>query len=302
MEIVCPLCKKSAAFLFEIGDLNRHVSNKIFNYWRCLDCELIFLTNIPENTGEYYQDEYYRIPSIRRMRKIARAQKYQIDLVQKYVKSDRLLEIGPGVGYFAYQAKEAGFKVDAIEQDDRCCDFLSKVIGVNAVKSNSPHMIIDTMKSHDVITMWHVIEHLPDPWTCLDSAARNLSPGGILLIATPNPISFQFRLLGASWPHVDAPRHLHLIPIGLLIRYLSNLGLEPVKIVSKDKGIKYLNRFGWQRYLINLFPNKPLKKFWFFLGYLLGYLFSFPMKIWECRGLRGSAYTVVFRNSGSASL
>ncbi|MBW1910575.1 MAG: class I SAM-dependent methyltransferase [Deltaproteobacteria bacterium] len=218
-----------------------------------------------------------------------------MDLIHKFVASGHLLEIGPAVGYFAYQAKQAGFEVDTVEQDARCCEYLTTVVGVNAIRSDSPHTIIDTMDSHDVITMWHVIEHLPDPWACLNSATKNLVPGGVLLIATPNPAAFQFRVLGSFWPHVDAPRHLCLFPKDLLVQRLERLDMELVMIVSKDRGITYLNRFGWQRFLTNLFPPMLQSVIGLFFGYMGGYLISLTMKIRESREMCGSAYTIIFR-------
>lgn len=298
MPAHCPNCNRKSIFLFNTKDLNRRVSNETFTYRRCPDCGLFFLAQIPDNMSDYYQQEYYRIPSPGRLRRVARAQKYQMDLIRNFVKSGNLLEIGPAVGYFAYQAKQAGFEVDTVEQDARCCEYLTTVVGVNAIRSDSPHKTIDTMGSHDVITMWHVIEHLPNPWACLNSAAKNLIPGGILLIATPNPAAFQFRILSSLWPHIDAPRHLYLFPKDLLVERLETLGLEPVKIVSRDKGITYLNRFGWQRFLTNLFPPVLQRGIGLFFGYMGGYLVSLTMKIRESRELCGSAYTIIFRKSG----
>ena len=60
--------------------------------------------------------------------------------------------------------------------------------------------------------MFQIIEHLIDPWDTLQAAAESLLPGGVLVVATPNPGAFQFRFLRGRWTHVDAPRHTALIP------------------------------------------------------------------------------------------
>jgi 2-polyprenyl-3-methyl-5-hydroxy-6-metoxy-1,4-benzoquinol methylase len=62
--------------------------------------------------------------------------------------------------------------------------------------------------SFDVITLWHVLEHLPDPRATLDQVRHLLAPGGQLLVAVPNFASLQARLTGARWFHLDVPRHL----------------------------------------------------------------------------------------------
>lgn len=288
----CSFCKGKYEVLFTTKDFNRKISQRDFVYFRCPACKLISISEIPDDLGNYYTSEYYRIPSLAKLKRIVRAERYKIGMVVKeFVKSGTLLEVGSAFGVFAYQAKEAGFIMDAIEMDGRCCDYLKNVIGVNAVQSDMPHKAVESMKKHDVIAMWHVLEHLANPWECLDAMAENLSPEGILVIATPNPEAFQFKLLKADWPHIDAPRHLYLIPANLLIQRLKPLGLEPVMLTSNDKGAQSWNRFGWQRYLMNRFSNKLAQK----AAFILGYIVSLPMGLWERRDFNGSAYTIILQ-------
>jgi len=70
----------------------------------------------------------------------------------------------------------------------------------------------------------------------LEEASKKINPGGIILIATPNPSSFAFRLLGRFWPHIDAPRHINLIPESLLTTKLKDLGFDLVVKTTNDKG------------------------------------------------------------------
>lgn len=287
----CSFCKGKYEVLFTTKDFNRKISQRDFVYFRCPACKLISISEIPDDLGNYYTSEYYRIPSLAKLKRIARAERYKIGMVKEFVKSGTLLEVGSAFGVFAYQAKEAGFIMDAIEMDGRCCDYLKNVIGVNAVQSDMPHKAVESMKKHDVIAMWHVLEHLANPWECLDAMAENLSPEGIIVIATPNPEAFQFKLLKADWPHIDAPRHLNLIPEKILTDYLKRFGLERVMLTTNDKGGRGWNRFGWQRYLKNRFSGKWMQRIFFMVGYLL----SFPMALWDQRGFNGSAYTIILQ-------
>lgn len=279
---------------FKTKDWNRRVSQETFSYRQCSDCDLIFLSNIPDKLDVYYGDVYYCPPSLEKLKRVAKAESYQVKMILPFVKGGCLLEVGPGFGVFAYQAKVSGFNVDVIEKEERCCDFLSNIIGVNAVRSDLPHKVIEYGKSYDVIALWQVIEHLPSPWEFLENAARKLNVSGVLLIATPNPASFQFRVQRERWPHVDAPRHLCLIPSGLLIKHMSALGLDPVMISYDDKGARSWNRFGWQRYLMNRFSNKWLQRAAFVFGYFLAMLMGF----FDRRNSNGSSYTVIFRKKG----
>ena len=299
MPIICSLCQVEANFLFDAKDLNRKVSDKIFSYYRCPKCQLVFLPQIPENLGDYYTG-YYQFPTLEKIAQTASGERFKIEMVQQFKTAGKLLEIGPSIGVFCYQAKQAGFEVDAIEMSTDCCKFLSKEIGVNAINSDKPPEVIKNMEAHDVIVLWHNIEHLPDPWACLDQVSQNLSPGGILVIATPNPESLGFRMLGSKWPHVDAPRHLNLIPLKTLVEYLKPLKLIPIMATANDSGAQYWNRFSWQVYLMNYFnidgKSYSKKSRWEWLFWAgIGYIISLPLALVERKNLNGSAYTVLFR-------
>ena len=76
----------------------------------------------------------------------------------------------------------------------------------------------------DVVTMWHVIEHLADPLNTLSTVQRVLKPGGLLMLRTPNAASWEARLFRGCWYGVDAPRHLHLFSPDTLARCLAQAG------------------------------------------------------------------------------
>lgn len=101
----------------------------------------------------------------------------------------------------------------------QCCDFIQNELGIRTIQVNNLVAAFEGLSGYDVITLWQVMEHLPDPWSTLKAAVEKLLPGGILVISAPNPASFQFRVLGRFWTHVDAPRHLTLIPSDNAARY-----------------------------------------------------------------------------------
>jgi protein-L-isoaspartate O-methyltransferase len=288
----CPACRGSADHAYRTYDYNQRLSQDEFNYYRCQRCGLIFLDPIPENLGQYYSQTYYAIPrSQRDLAREAASKRYQIEIVRRYVKGGRLLDIGPGHGAFAFLAKEAGFDVSTIEMDPTCCKFLRDEVGVSAIQSDNPAEVLPQLEPQNVITLWHVIEHLPDPWTTLARAAERLTPGGILLIAAPNPQALQFSLFRSRWVHLDAPRHVKLLPAQLLVSRLVSEGLQPVLVTTGDPGGRVLNQYGWRASLINLSERRLPRAAGWRLGRPLGLLAS-PF---ERNGLRGSAYTAIFR-------
>lgn len=277
---------------FDTRDYNRAVSNDLFHYSKCAHCGLISLENIPEDLGPYYVSGYHLQPASDAAIEAGVAhEKYKIDLVRRYVPSGRLLEIGPSWGAFCLLAKRAGFSVEAIEMDPGCCEFLASRIGVHAICRSDEAAALSEAATPDVIAAWHVLEHLRDPWRLIDAAAERLAPGGVLILAVPNPGALQFKILGRYWAHVDAPRHLHLIPPDLLRSRAERAGLKEELCTTTDTGSLGWNEFGWVYSLPHLVSGGLGKRLLRRAGRSITTAAAFA----ERREGAGSAYTSVFR-------
>ena len=290
-----PGCAADESPLLAAPDRNRRVSRQLFRYVKCARCGLIRLADPPADLAPYYPAEYYELPSLQRLARIADADLFKIDLVRRFATRGRLLEIGPAHGVFAYQAKRAGFEVDVIEMDARACEHLRDTVGVNAWCSAAPHEVLERAAPYDVIALWHVIEHVPDPWTLLRYIAAALTPGGIAVIAAPNPDAWQFSVMGSRWPHLDAPRHLYLLPLSVITSFLSPFGVALVHADTMDADARHWNRFGWQRLLMNEVPGKWPGR----AAYVAGTALSVAIAPFESRRAQGSAYTMVLRRQAA---
>lgn len=273
-------------------DTNRRISAVVFEYRRCEGCRLVFLDGPPADLGRYYVAGYHLIPLSQRSidRAMAR-ERYKLDLVRRFARRGRLIEIGSSWGAFAALAARDGFEVTAIEQDAACCAFMRAHFGVEALAAADPGAALAAAPKADVIALWHVFEHLADPWAFLRLAATRLNPGGVLVIATPNPEALQFRLFGTYWTHLDAPRHLWLVPREVLARQAKSSGLEPVLSTTRDPGSSGWNGFGWGFSLRNVLSLYPLTRLAPYVGAGLAAL-AWPVETAEGRG---AAYTAVFR-------
>jgi 2-polyprenyl-3-methyl-5-hydroxy-6-metoxy-1,4-benzoquinol methylase len=288
--MTCPLCGADSSFAFSVGDRNRRLSDELFDYERCERCATLFLANVPEDLGRYYPSEYYQLPSAEQLERVRRAEAFKLDLLG-VPPAGRLIEVGPGAGGFAYSARRAGFDVTGIEMDARASDHVREVAGVDVVTSATPHEALAQLPPSRVIALWHVLEHLPDPWACVAAAAENLEPGGRLVIAVPNPESLQMRVLKRDWAHIDAPRHLFLIPSRTLLAQAERHGLECVRLTTRDRGGIYWNRFGWQYALMRPGASRARVVAATAFG-VAATLAAAPL---ELRPLRGAAYTAVLR-------
>ncbi|MEZ4668968.1 MAG: class I SAM-dependent methyltransferase [Anaerolineae bacterium] len=317
MSVPCPQCKHSSILLIETTDINRHRSQDTFQYYRCSNCALVFLDPIPDNLGQYYQQEYYAIPnSLDDLKVLAESQRSRLGIVEQYHQSGRLLEIGSSYGDFAYAAKEAGYQVDVIEMDQECCNFLNTHTTIHAIQSDNPSETLSSLGIYDVIVMWQVIEHVQNPWQLLKVISEHLASGAVLILATPNPHSLQFRLFRHFWAHVDCPRHLQLIPPLLMGHYAESVGLKPAQITTNDiESLKH-NTFGWKKSLMNrlgvsvsdgsvepvettIINFKPSRSLSYVMSrYMLSiliWLISLVFSPIERTGLRGSSYTAVLQ-------
>lgn len=306
-QVPCRFCGRPARLRFQTRDWNCQLSEETFRYYRCAACEATFLSPVPGDLDRYYPADYYGRPaSLEELARVAEAERYKLTLVRRFRSGGRLLEIGPSAGAFAHLAAVAGFKVDTIEIDAECCRFLREIVGVRAIQSGMPSHVIPTLEPYDVISLWHVIEHLPDPWETLSAAAARLRPGGIVVIGAPNPDAFQLRLFGTYWTHIDAPRHLQLLPIQTIVRRARMLGLRPRLQTTTNKGDLGWNAFGWEKSIDNVFkaggPHHSLpqrrRESWG-LGSAIGWWLSVLAIPIDRTGKLGSTYTLVLEKPGT---
>ncbi|WP_282080008.1 class I SAM-dependent methyltransferase [Aquimarina algiphila] len=128
----------------------------------------------------------------------------KVNLINKLSKeSGILLDIGAGTGDFLNTAKKKNWKVEGVEPNDQAKK-LARKKGIE-LRSNTTNL---EPQSFDVITMWHVLEHIPDLKAQIIELKRLLKPNGLILIAVPNFKSYDATYYKSFWAAYDVPRHL----------------------------------------------------------------------------------------------
>lgn len=181
-----------------------------------LDTELQLLKTTPqpsaENLGRYYESEDYisHTDSKRSLfEKLYHAVKQKalqdkVSLITGLTgKKGELLDIGAGTGDFAIEAAKSGWKVTGFEPSEKART-IAKSKGVDLADTTTE--LADN--SFDVITMWHVLEHVPDVEKQIIELKQLVKPGGHIIIAVPNFKSFDAKHYGKFWAAYDVPRHL----------------------------------------------------------------------------------------------
>jgi SAM-dependent methyltransferase len=148
--------------------------------------------------------------------------------IEHYSRGKKLLDIGCGRGLMLKTAQQAGWEVHGTEVNDDAAYHAREILGLN-VRSGELEEAGFKKGMFDVITAWHVLEHLKDPQSTLAACRALLADEGVLVIEVPNLSSLQARLSGRHWFHLDVPFHLHHFTRHSIERVLENAGFIVVK-------------------------------------------------------------------------
>lgn len=271
----CPFCKTESSIVYRTRDYNREITNEVFYLFCCPSCGLYYLGNPPNNLSIYYQNGKLPVnPVDQENWKARRLQQHnKLDLIKALVPSGKLLDIGPNYGEFASLAQDEGYNVSVIECDPICVRFMKRNLALNVIDSCDPSTVLEkSQDTFDVICLWQAIEHLPEPWRVLREAVKRLTKHGILVISTPNPSAWQLQVMGKSWPHLDAPRHLFLLSPKWIINSGKELGLGVLLFTMQDSGDLAWDRATWPMWLTNLLSpkNNLIRRWIWWIGVVLG--------------------------------
>jgi len=131
------------------------------------------------------------------------ALKNKLNLINSESQRGKILDIGAGVGDFLSVAKKDGWEIIGVEPSEKA-KAIAKNKGVTFVESLNDL----ENNSFDVITMWHVLEHVPDLENQIKELKRLIKPSGTIIIAVPNFNSFDAKYYGSFWAAYDVPIHL----------------------------------------------------------------------------------------------
>ena len=198
------------------------VSGEHFELRRDEDLDLLATFPQPENDQlpSYYKSENYIshtdsktsfLDKIYQQVKNLMLQKKLSWIENLSPEKGKILDLGAGTGDFLLAAKKSGWEVTGVEPNEDARSLAGKK-GVRLIEETG------SLPDHefDVITMWHVLEHVPNPFQQIDELSRLLKPNGFLIIAVPNFKSYDAQKYKEHWAAFDVPRHLyHFSPLAI---------------------------------------------------------------------------------------
>ena len=200
-----------------------YASGELFELFSCEDCNFTFTQGFPTGAAmdRYYESSEYISHSdtkkgvmnavYHRVRKYMLGRKARLVMKESRRSSGKLLDIGTGTGYFSSTMMNKGWEVEGIEKNAQARAFAKEKFDLDV----KPEDALKELEAgtFDVITLWHVMEHLENLNETWDRLFELLTDKGILIIAVPNRASYDAERYGANWAAYDVPRHLwHFTP------------------------------------------------------------------------------------------
>jgi len=220
-KVLCNLCGlKNRVVLFNKGDL------KIV---KCTSCGLIYTS--PRLTKREVSKIYATFNtevSSKEVYLFERDSKKRIARIMKLKSAGKLLEVGCSFGYFLNTAKKRGFDVYGIELSKKAVSIGRKKYGLKNVYSKELEKFNTNIK-FDVVTMYHTLEHVPDPRKSILYINKLLKYDGLLVIEVPDVGSFKAKLLKEKWVAYDFNLHYYYFSYKTLRQLLEICGFKIIK-------------------------------------------------------------------------
>ncbi|MEM9835494.1 MAG: class I SAM-dependent methyltransferase [Bacteroidota bacterium] len=230
----CPLCNSRQIHPFLVAK-DHSISQEDFELWSCQNCSFTFTQDAPApaEIGPYYKSENYISHSdtkaglVNRLYHMARDYMLgrKFNLLQRVSKGKKILDYGTGTGYFVDYLQRNNYDAEGIEIDDDARQYGSQKFGI---KIHPPAFLTESTqeKSYDAISLWHVLEHLYEPYDYLKRFHEILKDDGVLLVAVPNFSSSDAQHYGPYWAAYDVPRHLWHFSPDTMEKMMANAGFQ----------------------------------------------------------------------------
>ena len=233
----CPVCRHSDFKpLFTCED--HTVSHETFQLTTCEHCGLVMTNPRPDDDQleKYYQSDAYISHSNKtftitdRVYKVARAftlnWKYKLIHRHAVTSPQSVLDFGCGTGSFLRTCKERGMNISGVEPSEGARRLAVKATGADIAAS-----LDNITDRYDVITLWHVLEHVSDFNDTILQLKSKLAENGTIFIAVPNLNSLDAKTYKQHWAGYDVPRHLWHFSIHTMGRILSQNQLRVTDII-----------------------------------------------------------------------
>jgi SAM-dependent methyltransferase len=234
----CPLCMEEAlAKSIMTKDYNHGIAGK-FSYGKCAQCGLWRQQPRPDEAtlGKAYPLHYGASLDVKqaphsRIHCFANRRRHRLARTLLGGRASAF-DIGCGSGFFLAFLREKGWTVAGVDSAAEHVDYAQKSLGLRDVVIAQWPQYDAGAATYDLVSLIHVLEHLPDPVEGMRKAAGLLKPGGYLLVETPNVNAFARYVFSGRCNLFDAPRHLCLFSRATFNACAAAAGLKTVSLTT----------------------------------------------------------------------
>jgi 2-polyprenyl-3-methyl-5-hydroxy-6-metoxy-1,4-benzoquinol methylase len=217
---------------------------------KCRQCGLVYVNPRyrQQQLQEIYTEEYYDHDGINNGLEFFGYDNYvddeenikttfakRLSTIERYASKGRLLDVGCATGFFLDLARNCGWTVVGSEVSEFSARYAGQTLGLD-VRLGTLEQLGFQSEAFDVVTMWDVIEHVPDPLAELSEVRRILRDGGVLSIITPDVGSLVARVLGARWEEFRRVReHVYFFSRRTMREALRKAGFRVLRTEYADK-------------------------------------------------------------------
>lgn len=233
----CPICYSNKYKIYL-------VRNEIC-YLRCNECNMVYLKDVPsdEALAKFYSSDFFNEDINTIIKDTVERKREQLKMVESLLPAKgRLLDIGCGHGYFLKEAKDQGWEVHGLDISPSAKKFVKQTTGIDIFLGNIEEAHYRD-SYFDVVTLWDVLEHTPDPFKILKEVWRIVKKGGIVATSTPNARGINAICYKDRWPYYDFKKYGHILQFSpdTLKKLLKRSGFKMLQTVTKGSlDIRYI--------------------------------------------------------------
>jgi len=255
----CILCNSpNRTILIQQGD---------WTVYRCADCGLGFLDPRPaqDELQDLYRNDYFsshydeglKTDSPEMRRRISQ-EGHRIKFFRKFKKHGKVLDIGCGMGYFLYACRKHGYEAEGQDVSGDSTSYVRNELKISVTTGQIEEIDIED-NSMDIITMWHALEHTPDPREHLKKARMWLKSDGLLIVDVPNYEGTDAQKMWNCWSGWSLPYHLYHFTPQTLDSMLTMHGFKIIR--TKNYHSEYIKEKLKRIPVISLFARLIAKRY-----------------------------------------
>jgi len=220
---VCNLCRHA--------DTEWYCRKDGIDVVRCRYCGLIFAATLQKNEDliKHYSDDYFEPYLKTQSVHLKKRFKKRIQEIKQVVFPGRLLDVGCGAGFFLKLAEDIGYTAEGVELSQYAAKYARSRLGLHIFQGELGDACF-APRSFDIITLWHILEHVRDPRNFLTQVEALLKEDGLLAMEVPNIGSTVARMAGAHWELMAPKEHFYYFDAKTLKQYLEESGFKVIRM------------------------------------------------------------------------